>query len=79
MASDFSDGTVDESACQCRGLGFYPWSGKIPHAWSSYAHAAQILTLHSRAGGLQLLSPCATTTEAHAPKAYVSRQEKLSK
>ena len=21
-----------ESACQCRGLGFEPWSGKIPHA-----------------------------------------------
>ena len=21
-----------ESSCQCRGRGFYPWSGKIPHA-----------------------------------------------
>ena len=21
-----------ESACQCRGHGFDPWSGKIPHA-----------------------------------------------
>ena len=21
-----------ESACQCRGHGFEPWSGKIPHA-----------------------------------------------
>ena len=21
-----------ESACQCRGQGFEPWSGKIPHA-----------------------------------------------
>ena len=23
---------VKESACQCRGHGFEPWSGKIPHA-----------------------------------------------
>ena len=30
---DFPGGTVDKkSACQCRGHGFDPWSGKIPHA-----------------------------------------------
>ena len=23
---------VEKSACQCRGHGFEPWSGKIPHA-----------------------------------------------
>ena len=31
---DFPGGAVVESpsACQCRGHGFEPWSGKIPHA-----------------------------------------------
>ena len=30
---DFPGGTVDKNpTCQCRGRGFYPWSGKIPHA-----------------------------------------------
>ena len=28
----FPGGAVVESACQCRGHGFEPWSGKIPHA-----------------------------------------------
>ena len=43
MSGDFPGGTVDknppvkkkkkkESACQFRGHGFEPWSGKIPHA-----------------------------------------------
>ncbi|KAJ8780365.1 hypothetical protein J1605_011629 [Eschrichtius robustus] len=29
---DFPGGSGWESACQCRGHGFEPWSGKIPHA-----------------------------------------------
>ena len=28
----FPGGAVVESACQCRGHGFEPWSGNIPHA-----------------------------------------------
>ena len=33
---DFPSGPVDMNpTCQCRGPGFYPWSGEIPHAWSS--------------------------------------------
>ena len=28
----FPGGAVVENACQCRGHGFEPWSGKIPHA-----------------------------------------------
>ena len=28
----FPGGAVVESACQCGGHGFEPWSGKIPHA-----------------------------------------------
>ena len=35
----------------------------LPGNW---AHAPQLLSLCSRAQELQLLSPCATTTEAHA-------------
>ena len=42
---------------QCRGHGFDPWSGKIPHA-------------------AEQLSPCATTTEAHTPRARALQQEK---
>ena len=48
-----------ESTCQCRGQGFDSWSGKIPHA-----PAPQLLSLHSKAHELQLLSLCAMTTEA---------------
>ena len=29
---DFPDSLVVKNACQCRGLGFYSWSRKIPHA-----------------------------------------------
>ena len=46
-----------ESACQCRGHRFEPWSGKIPHA-------------------AEQLSPFATATEAHAPRARAPQQEK---
>ena len=59
-----------ESACQCRGHGFEPWSRKIPHA------AEQLLSLYSKARELQLLSPCAATTEARAPRACAPQQEK---
>ena len=37
-----------ESACQCRGHGFEPWSGKIPHAaerlgpWATTAEPARL-------------------------------------
>ena len=37
-----------ESACQCRGHGFVPWSGKIPHAaeqlgpWATTAEPARL-------------------------------------
>ena len=36
----------------------------------------QLLSLHSRAHKPQLLSPCATTTEAHVPRARAPQQEK---
>ena len=49
-----------ESPCQCRGLGFDPWSGKIPLAPEQLSPCATTTAP-------VLLSPHATTTEAHAP------------
>ena len=40
-----------ESACQCRGHGFEPWSGRIPHAaerlgpWATIAEPARLETV----------------------------------
>ena len=46
-----------ESACRCRGHGFEPWSGKIPHAteqlspWAITAEPARLeLVLHNKRG-----------------------------
>ena len=43
----------------------------------SNLHVPQLLSLYSRAREPQLLSPCATTTEAHVPRAHAPQQEKL--
>ena len=43
---------------------------------SNKAHAPQLLSRHSRACESQLLSPRATTTEAHVPRAHALQQEK---
>ena len=73
---DFAGGAVGESACQCKGHGFEPWSGKIPRAAEQLSLWAQLLSLHSRNCEPQLLSPRATTTEARAPGACAPQQEK---
>ena len=46
-----------ESACQCRGHGFEPWSGKIPHVaerlgpWATTTEPARLeLVLHNKGG-----------------------------
>ena len=46
-----------ESACQCRGHGFEPWSGKIPHAaeqldpWATTTEPARLEpVLHNKRG-----------------------------
>ena len=46
-----------ESACQCRGHGFEPWSGKIPHAaerlgpWATTTEPVRLeLVLHNKIG-----------------------------
>ena len=46
---------------QCRGHGFEPWPGKIPHA-------AEQLSPCATTTEPVLYSPCATTTEARAPQ-----------
>ena len=43
---------------------------------SNYACAPELLSLRSRAHEPQLLSPRATTTEAHVPRALALQQEK---
>ena len=45
-----------ESACQRRRQGFEPWFGKTPH------------TKKQQSPRTTLLSPCATTAEAHVPE-----------
>ena len=49
-----------ESACQCRGNGFNPWSGKIPRAKGQLSPCAT--TTEARVP----YSPSSTTTEATA-------------
>ena len=57
-----------ESACQCRGHAFEPWSGRIPHA-------AEQLSTCTTAAEPALWSPRATTTEAHTPRARAPQRE----
>ena len=56
--------------------GSSPGPGGSHMSWSSWVRAPQLLSLCSRACKPQLLSPQATTTEAHAPGACAPRQEK---
>ena len=56
--------------------GLSPGLGKYHMPRTSEARAPQLLSLRSRASKPQLLSPCATTTEAHAPRARALQQEK---
>ena len=53
-----------ESAWQCRGHGFDPWSGKIPHA----VEQLSLCTTTTEPERHNYWSPCTTTTEAHAPQ-----------
>ena len=56
--------------------GSSPGPGKSHMPRSNQARAPQLLSLRSRARVPQLLSPHATTTEAHAPRARAPQQEK---
>ena len=57
-----------ESACQCRGHGFDPWSRKIPRAVEQLSPGAR---------NLQLRSPCAATTDVHAPRVCAPQEKSL--
>ena len=58
------------SACQCRGQGFDPWSGKIPH---TVELLSPCVTTEPVLESLrtELPSPCAATTEACEPRALL--------
>ena len=72
-----------ESACQCRGHGSDPWSGKIPHAAEQLARAPQLLTQDPRACELQLLKPVHLEPMLHnkrqVPTQDSQRQDKHDK
>ena len=61
---------------QCRRHKFNPWPKKIPHVMQQLSLSATSLILCSRARMPQLLSPCASTTEALTPRAHALQQEK---
>ena len=74
---DFSGGTVVKNPPANAGdTGSSPGPGRSHMPQSNEPRVPQLLSLHSRACKPQLLSPCATTTEAHAPRARVPQQEK---
>ena len=56
--------------------GSSPGLGRSHMPRSNKARAPQLLSLHSGARKPQLLSPRATTTEAHAPRAHALQQVK---
>ena len=57
-------------------MGLSPGPGGSCMPRSNWARAPQLLRLHSEAQGPRLLSPRATTAEAHAPRAPAPQQEK---
>ena len=57
-------------------MGSSPDPRRYHMPWSNEAHAPQLLSLNSRACEPQLLSPRATTTETHVPRAHALQQEK---
>ena len=73
----FPGGTVVKNPPANAGdTGSSPGPGRSHMPWSNQARAPQLLSLRSRAHGPQLLSPCATTTEALTPRARALQQEK---
>ena len=69
MFGDFPGGEVVKNPPASVGdMGSIPGLGGSHMPQSTWAHAPQLLSLHSRAHVPQLLSPCATTTEARVPQ-----------
>ena len=77
MTQGFDSGAVVKNPPANAGdTGSSPGPGRFHMPRSNYAHVSQLLTLRSRAREPQLLSLCATTTEAHVPRARAVQQEK---
>ena len=74
---DFPGGAVVKNPPANAGdTGLSPGPGRYHMLRSNWACASQLLSLCSRAGEPQLLSPHATTTEACVPRARAPQQEK---
>ena len=74
---DFPGCTVVKNLpANARDTGSIPGLGRAHMPRSNSARAPQLLSLSSRAREPQLLSPCATTTEARAPRACALQQRK---
>ena len=65
---------IRESACQCRGHRFEPWSGKIPHAAEQLSHAPQLLSLRSSAREPQLLKPARLEHMLHNKRSHLNEK-----
>ena len=74
---DFPGGTVVKDLPANSGdtdLNTSPGRSHMPQ--SNKARVPEVLNLRSRAHEPQLLSPCATTTKARAPRAHAPQQER---
>ena len=75
IGGGFPGGAVVENLPANAGdTGSSPGPGRSHMPWSNKARAPQLLSLRSRAREPQLLSPCATTTEARTPRAHAPQQ-----
>ena len=74
---DFPGGAVVKNlAANAGDTGSSPGPGRSHMLQSNKACVPQLLSLRSRVCKPQLLSPCATTAEAHVPRARAPQQEK---
>ena len=70
-AKDFpGDAVVNNPSANAGGMGSSPGPGRSHMLLSNKACAPQLLSLHSGALEPQLLSPRATATETHKPRAF---------
>ena len=77
LCGDLPGGAVVKNLPDNAGdTGSSPGPGRSHMPRSHQASAPQLLSLCSRAREPSLLSPCATTTEAHVPGAHAPQQEK---
>ena len=71
-----SGAVVQNPSANAGDMGSSPGPGRSHMPRSNKARTPQLLRLHSRAREPQLLSPCATATEARTPRARAPQQEK---